>query len=522
MMLGQAGWPHLATEAAQSAGSGNTALPAPRTSGSILTQVVAEKRAGTAATGDKAKAVLQAAVGDYLIQVDPALHKKFGLYYPATYKFRLPAGAHDLVAQYRYSDGPWVNLPEKKSGDLFSGMDAARFDYANAFAYVSVRFSLSSDNIYLRIIDSAGAPVSVVFDSIPKYYDNRNGAVAITVDDWNFAFDAPFRTATDYLASRNFYFSVALIAADIPWPSVQEKINQYGDVMELASHSLHHPCSASAYQTSGYQAETAGSRDAITGNLTFPNYPYVSAYIEPCGYSDSSLYSAISGANYLVERSSNDSFATASRFIEWDAVQQRYGRAGVTYNDTPPGDTPALLTEANAAFDKAMAAGGIYSLEDHPYNGYWHDGSYLLQHLDHIQGRSDVWYVPFGQMYQYHFLQEMRGNLSIQQLPPAAVTANFSANQLVGNVPLKVSFTDTSVGTVTQWRWDFGDGSSATEQNPQHTYLAAGSYTVTLTVSGPQGSNTITQPNYIKAGAPTPPVVPPKLNLPSILLDMFS
>jgi hypothetical protein len=354
---------------------------------------------------------------EYLIQIDPAAHRKFGLYYPATYKFWLPPGAHDLVAQYRYTGGDWVTLPEKRSGDLFNGIDAARFDYPNGVAYLSARFSLSDDSLHLRVIDSAGAPVRVAFDTIPKYYDGRTGAVAITVDDWNTAFDTVFRTATDYLASLNLPFTVAVIADDVSWSSVQEKINQHGTLMELASHSLHHPCSATAYKVSGYDAETAGSRDAITGHLTFPNYPYVSAYVEPCGYSDSSLYSAISRANYLVERSSNDYFGTASRFIDWDAAQGRYGRAGVTYNDSTAGDTRTLLTEANAAFDKAMAAGGIFSLEDHPYNGYWHQGSYLLQHLDYIKGRSDIWYVPFGQMYQYHFLQERRGDLKIRRLP---------------------------------------------------------------------------------------------------------
>jgi hypothetical protein len=359
----------------------------------------------------------KATTEEYLIQIDPAAHKKFGLYYPVTYRFWLPDGAHNLVAQYRYTAGDWITLPEKRSGDLFNGIDAARFDYPNGVAYLSARFSLSDDNLHLRVIDSAGAPVRVTFDTIPKYYDGRKGAVAITVDDWNFDFDTAFRTATDYLASFDLPFTVAVIAADVPWSSVQEKINQHGALMELASHSQHHPCSANAYKVSGYDAEASGSRDAIAGHLTFPNHPYLSVYVEPCGYSDSDLYSAISRGNYLVERSSNDYFGTASRFIDWDAAQGRYGRAGVTYNDTPAGDTRTLLTEANAAFDKAMAVGGIYSLEDHPYNGYWHQGSYLLQHLDYIRGKSDVWYVPFGQMYQYHFLQERRGNLKIRHLP---------------------------------------------------------------------------------------------------------
>jgi gliding motility-associated-like protein len=48
-----------------------------------------------------------------------------------------------------------------------------------------------------------------------------------------------------------------------------------------------------------------------------------------------------------------------------------------------------------------------------------------------------------------------------------------------------IQFTDqstTSEGTIISWNWSFGDGQTATTQNPQHTYTTAGSYTVSLTV----------------------------------------
>jgi Zn-dependent metalloprotease len=50
---------------------------------------------------------------------------------------------------------------------------------------------------------------------------------------------------------------------------------------------------------------------------------------------------------------------------------------------------------------------------------------------------------------------------------------------------LTACFTDTSTddGTIVSWLWDFGDGNTSTQQNPCHTYAAAGTYTVTLTVT---------------------------------------
>src|SRR5439155_20500715 len=85
---------------------------------------------------------------------------------------------------------------------------------------------------------------------------------------------------------------------------------------------------------------------------------------------------------------------------------------------------------------------------------------------------------------------------SITVTAPSLVD-NFSASPTSGQAPLKVTFTDTSTGSVTGWVWNFGDGTSSTTQNPQHTYSTTGTYTVSLTVSGPGGSNTATKVNYI-------------------------
>ncbi len=63
----------------------------------------------------------------------------------------------------------------------------------------------------------------------------------------------------------------------------------------------------------------------------------------------------------------------------------------------------------------------------------------------------------------------------------AAPTAEFSS---VVDF-LEVDFTDLSTDddSVIGWFWDFGDGNSATTQNPSHTYATGGAYLVTLTVT---------------------------------------
>ena len=70
-----------------------------------------------------------------------------------------------------------------------------------------------------------------------------------------------------------------------------------------------------------------------------------------------------------------------------------------------------------------------------------------------------------------------------------APTAAFTYNPIGLNM---FDFFDGS-GTATSWTWDFGDSQNSTQQNPTHTYAAAGTYTVTLIVSNGCGSDTITQ-----------------------------
>jgi len=78
-----------------------------------------------------------------------------------------------------------------------------------------------------------------------------------------------------------------------------------------------------------------------------------------------------------------------------------------------------------------------------------------------------------------------------------APVANFTADVAAGNTPLIVTFSDLSSGEITSYLWNFGDGTTSTEANPSHVYSAVGDHTVTLTVTGPAGSNTKTRTNYI-------------------------
>lgn len=85
------------------------------------------------------------------------------------------------------------------------------------------------------------------------------------------------------------------------------------------------------------------------------------------------------------------------------------------------------------------------------------------------------------------------------------IVADFKAmalngtGDLEGPPPQPFRFTDLSTGEITSWKWEFGDGETSEEQNPEHTIKACPMdlCTVTLTVCGPAGCDTETKDEYL-------------------------
>ena len=96
-------------------------------------------------------------------------------------------------------------------------------------------------------------------------------------------------------------------------------------------------------------------------------------------------------------------------------------------------------------------------------------------------------------------------------VPAVPPVASFSASATSGQAPFAMNFINSSTGTITSYAWTFGDGTTSTAQSPSHVYSTTGSYTVSLKVTGPGGSNTQTRNNYIAVTAAadaTPPTAP--------------
>lgn len=107
------------------------------------------------------------------------------------------------------------------------------------------------------------------------------------------------------------------------------------------------------------------------------------------------------------------------------------------------------------------------------------DGSF-----DWIGGCEDQAPVYYPARLLVRTLNEMTGTL----IPPQA---SAQADVSSGGNPLEVHFTgfgEDQDGTITHYWWDFGDGSTSTDQNPTHLYECPGEYEVTFGVVDNDGS----------------------------------
>lgn len=144
----------------------------------------------------------------------------------------------------------------------------------------------------------------------------------------------------------------------------------------------------------------------------------------------------------------------------------------VQFNDTSTSDAPIV----NWFWD---FGDGSTSTERNPLHTYTSPGSYSVT-------------LTAANAYRYHSITKTN---YITVVP--AIVAAFSANETVGECPLTVQFTDASSESPTNWSWNFGDNTTSDLQNPVHTYESAGIFSVTLTASNADSTDTLTRIHYI-------------------------
>jgi PKD repeat protein len=91
-------------------------------------------------------------------------------------------------------------------------------------------------------------------------------------------------------------------------------------------------------------------------------------------------------------------------------------------------------------------------------------------------------------------------NITVNRAPTPPV-ASFTSKQTVA---FTVQFNDTSSNSPNKWNWEFGDGSTSTDANPTHTYAAAKTYVVNMTVNNADGTDTASKTITVAGTTGTP------------------
>jgi gliding motility-associated-like protein len=89
---------------------------------------------------------------------------------------------------------------------------------------------------------------------------------------------------------------------------------------------------------------------------------------------------------------------------------------------------------------------------------------------------------------------------SVNVTTPPRANFGSAGNPNSCSVPHTVNFTNSSQGTGLSYLWNFGDGSTSTQQAPTHSYTSFGNYTVSLKVSDSNCDHINTKANFVKLG----------------------
>ena len=97
--------------------------------------------------------------------------------------------------------------------------------------------------------------------------------------------------------------------------------------------------------------------------------------------------------------------------------------------------------------------------------------------------------------------------ITVDAVPAAAFTASSDPVTAGSAVGFNAGGSSDSVGTITGYSWNFGDGATATGADPSHTYTSPGTYAVSLTVTNDAGQSA-TRTGSITVSSPPSPTSP--------------
>lgn len=204
------------------------------------------------------------------------------------------------------------------------------------------------------------------------------------------------------------------------------------------------------------------------------------------------------------------SYSTQTSFTTKQVAPDQPANVSPVHGATNVSATPTLRGSAfvHAEPDNSHAASHwqIREVDGDHGNVFDNQGDRSLTSIAVPRGNLDYedeyyWRVRYQDSHGLWSDWSLETSFTTQSKPPAP-TASFSAEPRTGGSPLTVQFTCQSTGEITGWKWVFqteGGSASSTDKNPAAN-LPEGTWTVTLTVTGPGGSDTMVKEDYIVVG----------------------
>ncbi|HEY3360701.1 MAG TPA: PGF-pre-PGF domain-containing protein [Methanosarcina sp.] len=306
-------------------------------------------------------------------------------------------------------------------------------------------------------------------------------------------------------------------------PSIENGIDyaiKTGSVLVLFGHAIT-PNVTGPYQTStsrldsilSYTSQNGGAfyHMGDLGNSSWKQVPRFSNAVANYKVSRTSL---LAGENVTFE---DCSVNQATELLDFGDGSPASSTANVVHTYTSPGIYTANLTVTNDVSSDSMlktitVIKATAPVADFTSNSTTGPRPLSVAFTDTSTGLPAFWAWDFGDgnksaaqnpVHEYSSdgvysvtltVENSKGSNSTQKINYITVStqppsSNFLSNTTSGNIPLTVQFTDTSTGSPALWNWNFGDGSTSTEQNPKHTYFSAGTYGINLVVSNVAGTS---------------------------------